>query len=49
MTNRCPECGDPYVEKRRGTKTTIPEGVAYCHRSVELAGGGSIGKWYIHE
>ena len=45
----CPVCGDRYVEKRRGEKTTIPPEYDDCHKSVPLAGGGTVGRWYLHD
>ena len=49
MSSRCPECGDRYSEKRRGKKTTLPPDARTCFRKVQLANGGTIGRWYIHE
>ena len=46
--NICPVCGDEYGDVLRGTKATIPEGYDDCHRSVKLAGGGTVGRWYLH-
>ena len=49
MPKRCPVCGQPYERVLRGEKVTIPVGYDDCHRSVALEGGGSIGKWYLHD
>lgn len=49
MTARCPVCGDPYVEKRRGKKVTIPPEYDDCHKSVRLADGETVGRWYLHD
>lgn len=49
MSNRCPKCHDKYDRMIRGKKATIPRDAEACHRSVQLANGESIGKWYIHE
>lgn len=47
--NLCPVCGETYVDVLRGEKVTIPEEYDDCHKSVPLAGGGSVGRWYLHE
>jgi hypothetical protein len=47
--SRCPVCEEKYDDVLRGTKVTIPEGYDDCHRSVQLANGDTIGKWYLHE
>ena len=49
MPKLCPVCGNFYEHVLRGEKATIPEEYTACHRSVELAGGGTIGKWYLHD
>jgi hypothetical protein len=49
MPKLCPVCGNFYEHVLRGKKATIPEEYTACHRSVELAGGGTIGKWYLHD
>ena len=49
MPDICPACGDPHDGVLRGEKVTIPVGYDDCHKSVALAGGGSVGKWYLHD
>ena len=49
MPSICPVCGDPYDDVLRGESVTIPEGYDDCHRSIALASGGSVGKWYLHD
>ena len=45
----CPVCGERYVDKLRGKKVTIPMEYDDCHKSVKLATGESVGRWYLHE
>jgi hypothetical protein len=45
----CPVCGDRYVDKLRGKKVSIPIEYDDCHKSVELATGESVGRWYLHD
>jgi hypothetical protein len=45
----CPVCGEEYVDVLRGDKVTIPLEYDDCHKSVQLAGGGTVGRWYLHE
>jgi len=47
--NICPVCGERYDDVIRGKKATIPRGYDDCLKSVQLADGRSIGKWYLHE
>jgi len=49
VPNICPVCQNEYEEVLRGKKATIPPGYDECHKSVVLASGDSIGKWYLHE
>jgi hypothetical protein len=45
----CPVCGERYVKKLRGKKVTLPAGYDDCHKSVQLANGETVGRWYLHD
>lgn len=49
MPKICPECKNPYDEKRTGTKITTPKDATVHHRTREIENGPDIGVWYIHE
>ena len=48
MPDICPVCEKEYEDVLRGAKVTIPEEYEACHRSVPIAGGDSVGRWYLH-
>ena len=48
MVKVCPVCEKEYVDVLRGQKVTIPEELESCHKSVQLAGGDTVGRWYLH-